>query len=179
MFAGSYAVWIYVEAMMLLDNAWMLLTVMLLQPKSSKQTNQLVSHSTTTKMELFGNFSKIADPPPFWEPLVQKEYWLGGIWLSCRIGFLLRFTPFLKMDNEKWKFFQTVLWFDKFYLKYRKPKKIPTMTHARRFVTPPPHHHLLDILRTLHISLPKRNFYDTLPIAHCMNVSIHSYGIKI
>ena len=33
---------------------------------------------------LFGNFSQMADPPPFWEPLIQKKI----------LSFILHFSPF-------------------------------------------------------------------------------------
>ena len=78
--------------------------------KRNNTTNQLVSHSTTTKMELFGNFSKIAGPPPFWEPLVQKK--LGGfcgnsslflwvIWITkvLGIGKTPQCDPYHMMDE--------------------------------------------------------------------------------
>ena len=48
--------------------------VMLVQPS-------LGTHSKKITV-LFGNFSKVADPPPFWEPLIRKKFYR----LFCILG---------------------------------------------------------------------------------------------
>ena len=70
--------------------------VMLVQPS-------LGTHSKKITV-LFGNFSKVADPPPFWEPLIRKKK-LSFILYFRPLGTFLVFTKKLKFCHYFYIYF--------------------------------------------------------------------------